>query len=82
MLDKYQMETVNFTDGAALVLAGPGSGKTTCILARIISLVKERNIPAERILVITFTKACGSSFLYDVFVFVFLETEEGCGQYR
>ncbi len=56
MLDKYQMETVNFTDGAALVLAGPGSGKTTCILARIISLVKERNIPAERILVITFTK--------------------------
>ena len=43
-----------------LVLAGPGSGKTAVITGRILSLIKDRGIPPEQILVITFSKAAAS----------------------
>ena len=40
-----------------LVLAGPGSGKTTVMIHRVIHLTEKLNIPPSDILVITFTKA-------------------------
>lgn len=40
-----------------LVLAGPGSGKTYVITHHMIYLISECHIPANQILVITFTKA-------------------------
>lgn len=47
-------------EGPMLVLAGPGSGKTFTITRRIFQLTR-RNIPPDRILVITFTREAAQS---------------------
>ncbi len=52
-----QKQAVMHGEGPAMVLAGPGSGKTLVITKRIEYLIKERRIAPEEILVITFTKA-------------------------
>ncbi len=44
-------------NGPLMVLAGPGAGKTFVITRRLKYLIEECGIPAEEILVITFTKA-------------------------
>lgn len=61
VFSKEQKSAINFKDGPALVLAGPGSGKTTVIVNRIISLIKEHSVSPSSILVITFTKAAAKS---------------------
>ncbi len=52
-----QMEAILHTDGPAMVLAGPGSGKTFVIVQRLMHLIRDCNIDPSTILVITFTKA-------------------------
>jgi DNA helicase-2/ATP-dependent DNA helicase PcrA len=54
-LNEQQLEAYRHTNGAALVLAGAGSGKTTVLLRRIARLIGE-GVPPDRILVTTFTK--------------------------
>ncbi len=56
MLDPRQKEACEHFTGPCLTLAGPGSGKTTVLVHRIISLIIDRNVPPQQILVITFTK--------------------------
>lgn len=56
MLDDNQLEAVNFYKGPCLTLAGPGSGKTTVLVNRIINLINHYKVNPESILVITFTK--------------------------
>lgn len=57
MFNKSQIEAISHEKGPAIVLAGPGSGKTTVITHRIRNLIEEYNVPPEKILVVTFTKA-------------------------
>ncbi|MDO5518723.1 MAG: ATP-dependent helicase, partial [Clostridium sp.] len=56
-LDKYQKSAVECIDRNALVVAAPGSGKTTVIINKVNHLVSERRIPNGNIIIITFTKA-------------------------
>lgn len=54
-LNPGQMKAVISSGGPALVIAGPGTGKTMTLVSRIAYLINERGIAAERILTITFT---------------------------
>lgn len=55
-LNEKQLEAVNHFKGNMLVLAGPGSGKTTIITNRVKFLL-EKGVSEKNILVITFTKS-------------------------
>lgn len=43
-------------DSQLLIIAGPGSGKTTVLTRRISHMITEKNIKPENCLAITFTK--------------------------
>ncbi len=58
--NKSQKEAILHHKGACLVLAGPGSGKTTVIINRILHLINEHGVKPSSILSITFTKAAAS----------------------
>lgn len=55
--NERQIEAIRFTQGPAMILAGPGSGKTFVTVERICYLITHHHIDPSDILVITFTKA-------------------------
>lgn len=54
-LNEKQYEAVTTTDGAVLVLAGAGSGKTTVLANRVAYILQNRMVSPWNILAITFT---------------------------
>ena len=54
-LNEAQRNAVRCDSGAALVLAGAGTGKTRVIVERLVWLVEERGVDARHLLALTFT---------------------------
>ena len=54
-LNPEQAAAVTFGDGAVLVLAGAGSGKTRVLTHRVAWLLAEREVPSDAVLAFTFT---------------------------
>ena len=56
-----QCAAITAGEGPLSILAGPGSGKTTTLAARIAYLVIDRSVPPTSILAITFTTAAAAA---------------------
>jgi len=54
-LNKEQGEAVLYNEGPAIIIAGPGSGKTRTLTHKIAYLIKEKGVSSNRILAVTFT---------------------------
>ncbi|GII57022.1 DNA helicase [Planotetraspora thailandica] len=60
VLDENQRAVVEHGSGPLLVLAGPGTGKTTTIVETVVDRIERRGLDPERVLVLTFSrKAAG-----------------------
>jgi superfamily I DNA/RNA helicase/RecB family exonuclease len=60
VLDEQQRRVVEHAGGPLLVLAGPGTGKTTTIVEAVVDRIENRGVDPERVLVLTFSrKAAG-----------------------
>jgi len=55
-LDQAQRQVVAHAGGPLLVLAGPGTGKTTTIVEAVVDRVAQRGIDPVRVLVLTFSR--------------------------
>ncbi|WP_407670175.1 ATP-dependent helicase [Nonomuraea solani] len=56
MLDEHQRAVVGHRRGPLLVLAGPGTGKTTTIVESVVDRIERRGVDPERVLILTFSR--------------------------
>lgn len=56
-LNKGQKEAVDAIEGAVMVIAGPGTGKTTILALRVANILLKTDTKPENILALTFTEA-------------------------
>ena len=59
-LNKEQKQAVLHKNGPLLIVAGAGTGKTTVITQRIVSLIEKKLVKPEEILAVTFTEKAAS----------------------
>jgi superfamily I DNA/RNA helicase/RecB family exonuclease len=60
VLDEHQRAVVEHRGGPLLVLAGPGTGKTTTIVESVVQRIQRHGLDPERVLMLTFSrKAAG-----------------------
>ncbi len=63
-LNHEQLTAVRHGSGPCMVLAGPGTGKTTVITSRVCSLIDQKLVSPDKILVVTFSKAAAEEMKY------------------
>ncbi|HYP46585.1 MAG TPA: ATP-dependent DNA helicase [Propionibacteriaceae bacterium] len=56
VLDASQQAVVNHSGGPLLVLAGPGTGKTTTLVEAVVDRVQSRGVRPDSVLVLTFSR--------------------------
>ncbi|MDB5181803.1 MAG: uvrD [Candidatus Saccharibacteria bacterium] len=56
-LNAAQKQAVDALDGPVLVIAGPGTGKTQLLSARVANILRTTDTPAQNILCLTFTES-------------------------
>jgi DNA helicase-2/ATP-dependent DNA helicase PcrA len=56
-LNDAQREAVDTIEGPVLVIAGPGTGKTQLLSARVANILQRTDTPAQNILCLTFTES-------------------------
>ena len=61
-LNQDQRQAVLHGDGPLLVIAGAGSGKTRTLASRVAHLI-DRGVPADRLLLLTFTRRASAEML-------------------
>jgi DNA helicase-2/ATP-dependent DNA helicase PcrA len=54
-LNNQQKQAVDAIDGPVMVIAGPGTGKTTVLGLRIVNILRKTDTPPDAILALTFT---------------------------
>ena len=54
-MNTEQVKAIQHTEGPAIVMAGPGTGKTRVLTHRIAWLINQKNVNPQHILAITFT---------------------------
>ena len=64
--NKSQLEAFHWNDGPALILAGPGSGKTTVLTHRIARIIKKSSNEYYKILALTFTNKSVAEMRYRI----------------
>lgn len=62
-LEAAKARAIETTEGPLLIIAGPGSGKTRTLVERIVYLVYEEKVPAENIMVATFTEKAAKELI-------------------
>ena len=66
-LNENQLDAVMHKDGPALIIAGPGSGKTRVITSRIGWLINNEKIPIQEIAALTFTNKAANEMKNRIF---------------
>ncbi|MFZ5848731.1 MAG: ATP-dependent helicase [Actinomycetota bacterium] len=56
LLDSFQQSVVDHEAGPLLVLAGPGTGKTTTLVEAIVDRIERRGVSPEAVLALTFSR--------------------------
>lgn len=69
-LNQQQKVAVNAKDGAFLVIAGAGSGKTRVITARITNLILNHNVEPSSIIALTFTNKAAQEMQHRISQFL------------
>lgn len=58
-----QKKAIAHTDGALLITAGPGTGKTYTLVQRAVYLIQEKNVAPEQIMIATFTEKAAKEII-------------------